>query len=181
MAVASAPPTGPGPKRRFGLVDGAAALAVLMAAAGVIWSPKLSGAIARATGGLQPVTVTVDVRGVPSADPKTLLRSAEEQGKVSLVIRNQPHGSVRVSRVLPLERRLSILTPDGRLVTAPDPNQKVFSTFDGRFLLVGEGVVADGGGVVFGNQTLKIGAPVELEGNNYRFNGTVTDLKIGGS
>jgi hypothetical protein len=41
--------------------------------------------------------------------------------------------------------------------------------------------VADGGGIVFGNQTLKIGAPVELEGMNYRFNGTVTDLKIGGS
>jgi hypothetical protein len=109
------------------------------------------------------------------------MRSAEQQGKVSLVIRNQPHGSVRVAKVLPLERRLSILTPDGKLVSAPDPNQKVFSTFDGRFLLVGQGVVADGGGIVFGNQTLKIGAPVELEGNNYRFNGTVTDLKIGGA
>lgn len=167
--------------RSWSLIDLGAGAAVLLALVGVIWSPKLSNAVARATGGQKPVTVTVDVRGIPSADPRALLRSAEEQGKVSLVIRNQPHGSVRVSKVLPLERRLSILTPDGRLVSSPDPNQKVFSTFDGRFLLVGEGVVADGGGIVFGNQTLKIGAPVELEGNNYRFNGTVTDLKIGGS
>ncbi|MCX5951077.1 MAG: 50S ribosomal protein L21 [Cyanobacteria bacterium] len=27
--------------------------------------------------------------------------------------------------------------------------------------------------------TIKIGAPVELEGANYRFNGTVTDMKLG--
>jgi hypothetical protein len=167
--------------RSWSLIDLGAGAAVLLALAGVIWSPKLSTAVARATGGQKVVTVTVDVRGVPSADPQALLRSAEQQGKVSLVIRNQPHGSVRVAKVLPLERRLSILMPNGRLVTAPDPNQKFFSTFDGRFLLEGEGVIADGGGVVFGNQTLKIGAPVELEGNNYRFNGTVTDLKIAGS
>jgi hypothetical protein len=167
--------------RSWSLIDLGAGAAVVLALVGVIWSPKLSNAVARATGGQKSVTVTVDVRGIPSADPQTLRRSAEQQGKVSLLIRNQPHGSVRVAKVLPLERRLSILSPDGKLVSAPDPNQKVFSTFDGRFLLVGEGVVADGGGIVFGNQTLKIGAPVELEGSNYRFNGTVTDLKIGGS
>ena len=46
--------------RRFSLVDAGAAVAVVLAAAGVIWSPKLSGAVARATGGLVPVTVMVD-------------------------------------------------------------------------------------------------------------------------
>jgi hypothetical protein len=35
--------------------------------------------------------------------------------------------------------------------------------------------------VVFGNQTIKIGVPVELEGSNYRFNGTVTNLQFGDS
>jgi hypothetical protein len=34
---------------------------------------------------------------------------------------------------------------------------------------------------VLGNATLKIGTPVELEGSNYRFNGTVTDLRLGAS
>ena len=37
------------------------------------------------------------------------------------------------------------------------------------------------GGIVFGTQSIKIGAPVELEGSNYRFNGTVTDLSMEGS
>lgn len=168
------------PSRSWSLVDLGAAAAVLLAAVGVIWSPKLSNAVARATGDVQTLTVTVDVRGEPVADPAALMASAEKEGKVKFVIRNQPHGSVRIVRIIPLQRRLSILTPDGRVVSAPDPNQKSFSTFDGRYVLSGEGRKAEGG-VVLGNTTLKIGAPVELEGNNYRFNGTVTDLRLGGS
>ncbi len=166
--------------RSWNVIDLGAAAAVLLAVAGVVWSPKLSGAVASATGSMQAVIVTVDVRGVPSADPVSLLKSAEAEGKVSIVIRNQPHGSVAIQRVIPLDRRLTILTPDGRLVSAPDPNQKTFGTFDGRFVLQGEGRKTSGG-VVFGNQTIKIGAPVELEGANYRFNGTVTDLRVGKS
>lgn len=165
--------------RRFGLVDGGAALAVLLAAGGVIWSPKLSGAVAKATGGLQPVTVLVDVRGVPAADPQGLVEAARAGGKVAIVIRNEPHGSVKVSDVIPLPRRLSVLQADGRIVSAPDPNQKVFGTFDARFVLEGEGRKgADG--VVFGNQNLKIGAPIELEGGTFRVSGSVTGLRLGG-
>ena len=178
MAVRSAPPTGPGPKRRFGLVDGAAALAVLMAAGGVIWSPKLSGTIARATGGLQPVTVTVDVRGIPSADPASLIAAARQEGKVSIVIRNQPHGSVQVKQIIPLQRRIVSLTPDGRVLTAPDPNQTIFSTLDARFVLQGEGR-RSADGVVFGNQSIKVGTPIELEGGLFRVGGTVSGLQAG--
>jgi len=178
MAVASAPPTGNKPKRRFGLVDGAAALAVLMAAAGVIWSPKLSGTIARATGGLQPVTVTVDVRGIPSADPASLIAAARQDGKVSIVIRNQPHGSVQITQIIPLQRRIVSLTPDGRVLTAPDPNQTIFSTLDARFVLQGEGS-RSAEGVVFGNQSIKVGTPIELEGGLFRVSGTVSGLQAG--
>jgi hypothetical protein len=146
----------------------------------VIWSPKLSGAVARATGSLQPVTVLVDVRGIPAADPQALVAEARQNGKVAIVIRNQPHGSVAVKEVMPLPRRISTLTPDGKVVSAPDPNQQVFSTLDARFVLQGEGRKgADG--VVFGNQNLKIGAPVEIEGSNFRVTGSVTGLKLGAS
>ena len=164
--------------RTWNLVDLGAAAAVLLAVGGVLWSPKLSGAVARATGGMQPVTVSVDVRGVPSADAAGLLKAAEREGKVSIVIRNQPHGTVKISRIIPLQRRISIVTPDGRVVSADDPNQKMFGTFDARFILEGEGRKS-AGGVVFGNQTIKIGAPVELEGGTYRFGGSVTNLRSG--
>ncbi len=164
--------------RSWSLVDLGAAAAALLAVVGVIWTPRLSGAVAKATGALQPVTVMVDVRGASAADPVGLLEAARKEGKVSIVIRNEPHGSVTIKEILPMPRVISTLTPDGKVVSAPDPNQKTFSTFDGRFVLEGQGQ-RTGGGVVFGNQTIKIGAPIELEGANYRFNGTVTDVKLG--
>ncbi|MGA1429304.1 MAG: DUF4330 domain-containing protein [Vulcanococcus sp.] len=164
--------------RRWSLVDAGAAAAVVLAAAGVIWSPKLSGAVARATGGLEPVTVLVDVRGVPVADSASLIKGARESGKVSIVIRNQPHGTVSVQSVLPLQRKISAVFADGKVVSAPDPNQEQFGSLDARFVLKGEGRKG-AGGVVFGNQTLKIGAPVELEGRDFRVTGSVTGLSIG--
>ncbi|MFN9546614.1 MAG: DUF4330 domain-containing protein [Cyanobacteriota bacterium] len=167
------------PAGRWSLVDLAAGVAVLLAAAGVIWSPKLSNAIDKISGGVVPVTVSVDVRGEPAVDSAALIRDIEAEGTVSIVIRNAPHGTVKVAKIEPLQRRLTILTPEGKLISTPDPNQKTFGTFDARFTLVGQGRKG-GGGVVLGNQTLKIGAPVELEGSNYRFNGNVTNLSIGG-
>ena len=165
-------------KRSWSLVDLGAAAAVVLAAAGVIWSPKLSSTVARATGGLQPVTVLVDVRGIAAADPAALIAAAEQAGKVSIVIRNQPHGSVKLTRVIPLQRRLTAVQPNGTVVTAADPNQQVLPTLDARFVLSGEGRKASGG-VVFGNQTLKVGAPVELEGESFRVLGSVTGLAVG--
>ncbi|MEB3297404.1 MAG: DUF4330 domain-containing protein [Cyanobacteriota bacterium] len=171
-------PGSPESKPRWGVLDIGAAAAVLLAAVGVVWSPKLGNAVASATGKLAPVTVMVDIRGMPAADPAALIAAVRSEGSVAIVIRNQPHGSVRVKAVKPLQRRLVALQPDGRVVTALDPNQQIFSTLDARFELVGQGRKT-GGGVVFGNQNLKIGAPVELEGKNFRVSGTVTGLEIG--
>jgi hypothetical protein len=175
-----APQTGRSPvKRSWSLVDLGAAAAVLLAASGVIWSPKLSSTIARATGSIVPVMVMVDVRGVPAADPAGLIAGAREEGKVAIVIRNQPHGTVAIQELVPLQRRLVAVQPNGTVVSAPDPNQQIFGTLDARFVLSGQGR-RSGGGVVFGNQKLKVGAPVELEGQNFRVNGTVTGLQVGG-
>lgn len=172
----AAAPTPPG--RSWSLIDLGAGAAVLLAIGGVIWSPKLSGAVARATGALQPVTVMVDVRGVPAADPQALLDSARKEGKVSIVIRNQPHGTVAVREIVPMQRRLVAVQPDGRVVTATDPNEVVFGSLNARFVLEGQGR-RTGGGVVFGNQNLKIGAPVELEGGQFRVGGVVSGLRLG--
>ena len=167
------------PTRSWSLVDLGAAAAVALAAAGVIWSPKLSNAVAKATGGIEPVTVMVDVRGVPVADPASLLAKARAAGSVAIVIRNQPHGSVRVKQILSLQRRLTAVQPNGTVVTAVDPNQQIVPSLDARFVLEGQGRKT-GGGVVFGNQNLKIGAPIELEGDSFRVLGSVTGLQVGG-
>lgn len=177
MATEPSTPSSARP-RRWTLVDTGAAAAVALAALGVIWSPKLTGEIARATGGLQPVTVLVDVRGVPVADPAALIAAARQAGKVNIVIRNEPHGEVQVRDLKALPRLLTAVQANGSVVTAPDPNQKTFGTLDARFVLEGQGRKT-GGGVVFGNQNLKIGAPIELEGKQFRVSGTVTGLAVG--
>lgn len=166
--------------RSWTWIDVGAGAAVVLAAIGVIWSPKLSNAVAQATGGLQPVRVLVDVRGVPAADPAAIVSSARTSGKLAIVIRNQPHGSVRLEQVIPLTRRLTAVQPNGSVVTAADPNQQMLPTLDARFVLNGQGRKT-GGGVVFGNQTIKIGAPIELEGETFRVLGSVTGLQIGAS
>lgn len=53
-------------QRRFSLssitvLDGLAVAATVAALAGVVWSPKLTNAVARATGSVKPVEVSVDV------------------------------------------------------------------------------------------------------------------------
>ncbi|MEB3319868.1 MAG: DUF4330 domain-containing protein [Cyanobium sp.] len=163
--------------RRWTPLDLAAGAAVLAAVFGVIWSPKLSGAVAQATGATVPVRVLVDVRGVPVQDPDALIEAARREGKLSIVIRNQPHGTVKIAAIEPLQRRLAAVQPDGRVVTAPDPNREFFSTLDARFQLEGQGRKVDGG-VVFGNQNLKIGAPVEIEGAGFRVGGSVTGIQL---
>jgi hypothetical protein len=161
---------------RFGLVDVAAIGAVLVAAVGVVWSPKLSSTVAQATGGLVPVTVLVDVRGIPVADPEGLIEASRREGRVAIVIRNQPHGSVSVEEIIPLERQLAALQPDGSVVTATAPSG-AFPNLDARFVLQGQGRRGEGG-VVFGNQSIKVGAPVEIEGDTFRVTGTVTGIQL---
>ncbi|MFQ6537143.1 MULTISPECIES: DUF4330 domain-containing protein [Aphanothece] len=174
-----APETPAAQARRWSLVDLGAAAAVLLAAAGVIWSPKLSGAVAQATGGLVPVTVLVDVRGVPVADPEALVAAARQEGKVAIVIRNQPHGTVSIREIRPLQRRLVAVQPDGSVVTAVDPSGKDFSNLDARFVLEAQGLKGSGG-VVFGSQSVKVGSPIEIEGEGYRVTGNVTGIAVQG-
>ena len=100
---------------RISWVDLGAAVAVFGAAAGVLWSPKLTGAVAKATGALQPVQFSVDIKHTPSADPEALMQRIQERGRTSLVIRNQPHGSVAVKSVGRLKRQVALVFPDGQV------------------------------------------------------------------
>lgn len=109
--------------RSWSLVDLAAGAAVLLAAVGVLWSPKLSGAVDRATGALQPVTVSVDVRGVPSANAANLIRQAQEEGKVAIVIRNSPHGKVKIKQVQPWSGVFRSSRPTAAWLAPPIPTR----------------------------------------------------------
>jgi len=159
------------------VIDAAAAIVALVAVGGVLWSPKLSNTVARATGAIKPVEVTVDVRNTSAADPDQLIAEALKSGRTTLVIRNQPAGSVQLIRVDDIRRRLVSVLPDGRVVTADDPNRQIQGMLDARFVLQGDATVTSSG-VVMAGTNLKVGTPVELEGRFYRVNGIVSGVSL---
>ena len=90
--------------RNLSPIDGAAAVIACLALVGVVWSPKLNQAIAKASGSMQSVGVSVDVRHLQLAQPELLLQSIRDEGSVNIVIRNQPAGRwvlVRAACLLP--------------------------------------------------------------------------------
>jgi len=167
-------------QRRFCLssitvLAGLAVAATAAALDGVVWSPKLTNAVARATGSVKPVEVSVDVRHLQVVDSKAFLESIREEGAVSIVIRNQPAGRVALLSVEDISRPLTQLLPDGTVLEAEDtsPARGLYA----RFRLKADAETGPSG-VVFGGTKLKVGSPVELEGRLYRVNGVVSGVAL---
>ena len=161
--------------RQFKLLDGLAAFAALMALAGALWSPKLATGLARATGSIETVELSVDVRHLYLDQPETFFAAVREEGAVSIVIRNQPAGRVQLLAVEDITRPLLDLQPDGTIVEASDPTTG--RPIHARFQLQAEAETGSSGVVVAGTK-LKIGTPVELEGLLYRVTGVVSGLEL---
>ena len=162
------------PFNPMSLLDGLALLAVTSALAGVIWSPKLSNAVARATGSVKPVQVSVDVRHLHVDDIDGFLGSIREEGAVNIVIRNQPAGRVTLVSVDDLTNPLTAVQPDGSVVLADAPSSLL--PRHARFVMEANAEIKPSG-VVIGGTKLKVGVPVELEGRLYRLNGVVSGVK----
>ena len=156
-------------------MDGAAAAVAFLALVGVVWSPKLNQAIAKASGAMQPVGVSVDVRQLQLAQPELLLQSIRDEGGVNIVIRNQPAGRVQLLDVVNVTQPLMAVQPDGRIVEAEIANES--HGLNLRFLLKAD-AEADASGVVFGGTKLKIGVPVDVQGRLYSFRGVVSGITL---
>ena len=159
--------------RSLSPIDAVAGLVALAALGGVIWSPKLSNAVAKATGAVKPVQVSVDVRHLLSADPETLFNAAREEAALNIVIRNQPAGRVTLVSVEDLTNPLTAVQPDGSVVVADAPSSLL--PRHARFVMEANAEIKPSG-VVIGGTKLKVGVPVELEGRLYRLNGVVSGV-----
>ena len=156
--------------RSLSPIDALAGVVALAALGGVIWSPKLSNAVAKATGAVKPVRVSVDVRHLVSADPETLFNAAREEAALNIVIRNQPAGRVALVSVDDITNPLTAVQPDGSVVVADAPSSLL--PRHARFVMEANAEIKSSG-VVIGGTKLKVGVPVELEGRLYRLNGVV--------
>ena len=167
--------------RLFGkvsILDLGAAGVILIAIAGIFFSPGTPVTQGFAQSKLQPIEVEVIVRGLPVGDFDGLLQEFQDNKQVSIVIRNQPAGEVEILSTKPLPRTTPVPQPDGTVKALPDPRPEVNLIKDLIITLAGEAQVTDDGVVLEGAKKIKIGTPIRLEGSTYDFNGNIITVRI---
>ena len=160
---------------KISILDIGAALVILLVVVGIFFFPGTSGAQIGAT--TKPVEIDVMVRGLSVRDPQQLYEQGlKPGGKTNVIIRNQPHGQVDVKSVKQRPRTTLVPQPDGSVKDLPDPRKNQY-IMDLLVTLNGKAQITKNGPVI-GNSKLKIGVPVELEGFNYDFTGSVIDMRF---
>ncbi|PSB09444.1 pyruvate/2-oxoglutarate dehydrogenase complex,dihydrolipoamide dehydrogenase (E3) component [filamentous cyanobacterium CCP1] len=162
---------------KISILDIGAALIILMVVAGIFLFPGTSGSVAQVGSATKPIEVDVMVRGLTVRDPQALLRNLQEEEKTRIIIRNQPYGEVDVLSVQSLPRSVAVPQPDGTVISRPDPRPELDYTIDMLVTLGGNAQILEDGPVL-GNTKIKVGTPMELEGQTYRFNAPVVGVRI---
>lgn len=166
--------------RLFGkvsLLDLGALAVILLVIAGIFLVPNTSGTSTIAQiANTKPIEVDAIVRGLSIRDPQILLAELDRTKKANIIIRNQPYGQVDVKSVRQLPRTLVMPQPDGSAKEVPDPRSDSYST-DLLMTLGGKAQITKDGAVL-GNNKIKIGTPIQLEGFNYDFNASIIDIRI---
>ncbi len=166
--------------RLFGkvsILDMGAALIILMVLFGIFLYPGTGGSVAQVGGTTKPVEVDVMVRGLTSSDPEGLFNTIKSSETTNIIIRNQPYGQVKVKDARLLPRSTAVPQPDGTVKALPDPRPELNYTIDMLITLEGEAQITDTG-PVFGNSKVKVGTPIELDGDLYNFNTSAVDVRV---
>jgi hypothetical protein len=165
--------------RLFGKVnvlDLGAALIIVLAIFGIFFYPGTSGSVAQVGVETKPVEVDVMVRGLTVRQPEVLFEELRSAETTNIIIRNQPYGEVGIVEVQSLPRSVAVPQPDGSVIATEDPRPELNYTVDMLITLRGDAQVTDNG-VVFGNNKVKVGTNIELEGFDYNFNTSVVGVR----
>lgn len=161
--------------RLFGkvsILDLGAGLVILLVIIGVL-IPGTTG-VAQLGSTTKPVEVDVVIRSVGATN---LLKSGD---KTNIIIRNQPYGEVKIKNVRELPRNVPVPQPDGAIKALPDPRPEAGLTRDYLVTVAGTARITKDGPVL-GNNKIKIGTKIELEGFTYDFADlNVIDVRLQG-
>ncbi|PSO53895.1 MAG: pyruvate/2-oxoglutarate dehydrogenase complex,dihydrolipoamide dehydrogenase (E3) component [Cyanobacteria bacterium QH_8_48_120] len=161
---------------KVSILDLGAALVILLAIIGIFFFPGTSGSVAQVSG-KKPIEVDIIVQGLRVSEPDALMGKFRQEKKTNIIIRNQPYGQVEIKSVQPLPNVIAVPQPNGSIETRPDPTPvSKYST--SMLLTMGGKAQITESGPVLGNNKIKIGTPIELEGFNYNFNASVVDVRI---
>lgn len=115
------------------------------------------------------ITFQVFLRGVTVTGEEFPIK---QNAKTFITIRNVPYTELEVSDVKSESRKT--FAPSSR-VLVNDPSQPAI--FDAIVTITDTAKITKDGAVVGGNK-IKMGLPVTLEGENYKFNGTISDVRV---
>ncbi|NEP15734.1 MAG: DUF4330 domain-containing protein [Leptolyngbya sp. SIO4C1] len=166
--------------RLFGkvsLLDVGAGLLILAVVVGIFLFPGTSGSVAQVGSTNTDIEVDLIARGLTVLNPNEFLESMKAEGETTIIIRNQPYGKVDLIDVKPLPRSTAVPQPDGSVESFPDPRPELDYTADMLITIGGEAQITPSGPVL-GNSKIKIGTPIELEGELYNFKASTVAVRI---
>ncbi|MGK7953292.1 MAG: DUF4330 domain-containing protein [Xenococcaceae cyanobacterium] len=127
---------------------------------------------------LKPIEVDVLVRGLSVENFEGLKQEFNSEKTANIVIRNQPAGKVEIKSTQLLPRTTPVPQPDGTVKALPDPRPEVTMIKDMIITLGGKAQITNNGAVLDNTKKVKIGMPIQLEGKNYDFNGSIIAVTV---
>lgn len=157
--------------KKFGLVDLIIIAGVLIALAVGIYTAKHFRQTAdKQIEATSPITFQVFLRGVTVTGEDFPVKVNE---KTFITIRNVPYTELNVLDVKSEPRQT--FAPMAKNILVPDPGQPAI--YDAVITITDTAKITKDGAVVGGNK-IKMGLPVTLEGEKYKFNGTISDVRV---
>ena len=121
-----------------------------------------------------PITFQVFLRGVTVTGEDFPIKAND---KTFITIRNVPYTELSVLNVSSEARKTAIASSKAvdQYILVKDPTQPAI--FDAVVTITDTAKITKDGAVVGGNK-IKMGLPVTLEGGSYKFNGTISDVRV---
>lgn len=118
------------------------------------------------------ITFQVFLRGVTVTGEQFPIKAKD---KTFITIRNVPYTELNVLDAKSGPRKT--FSPTAKELLVNDPSQP--AVFDAIITITDTAKITKDGAVVGGNK-IKMGLPVTLEGETYKFNGTISDVRVSG-
>lgn len=120
------------------------------------------------------ITFQVFLRGVTVTGEEFPIKPED---KTFITIRNVPYTELNVLNVTSEDRKTAIpsMKASEQYILVKDPSQPAI--YDAVVTISDTAKITKDGAVVGGNK-IKMGLPVTLEGENYKFNGTISDVRV---
>lgn len=160
---------------RFNIIDFTGVALALLIALGVMLVQsgmyRTSGQVVKGEGDIE---YSFYIRNLKTLQPDLFVPGQ----KLSITIRNQPRGDVKIVAVKKNTTKASFMTPSGQLQTLEDPanpfGYDYLVTVRDHATFTNDGFVTEG-------IKVKIGLGIEVEGRNYRVSGNIVDVHEAGA